>query len=116
MTELCLNPFFLRVLYLSKIILNIMRFVVPIVLIFKIIIDVYKQVINPQNEDGRKKIINRVMASIVIFMVPTLVSLLTTFISFAKSFMRFSTPFTSISFTIIFPLSIFSFISFLDVP
>ncbi len=86
MTELCLNPFFLRVLYLSKIILNIMRFVVPIVLIFKIIIDVYKQVINPQNEDGRKKIINRVMASIVIFMVPTLVSLLTTFISFVVSY------------------------------
>ncbi len=80
MDNLCLQPLFLRVLYLSGRILNILRFVVPILLIIKVILDVYKQVINPNNEEGKKHIINRIIASILVFFTPTLIGLLFSFI------------------------------------
>ena len=43
-------------------------------------------------------------------------NIVTNFVSFPNFFIKFSVPFTSISFTIIFPLSIFSFINFFEVP
>ncbi len=74
--NLCLNPDFLRVMYLIKTALNILRFVIPIGLIVKTVMDLYQNLINPSNKDGGSKIKNRVVAAIIVFLVPTLVNLI----------------------------------------
>ena len=78
---MCLNPLFLRLLYISKIVINILRFVVPIALIFKTLLDIYKQVFNPNDKEGMNLIKNRIIAAIIIFIVPTIVNVLVDFTS-----------------------------------
>ena len=80
MGSLCLQPFFLRILYISGKILNILRFVIPIVLIIRIGIDIYKNIVNPENKEGLSKTKNRIIASIIVFLTPTIISLLYEFI------------------------------------
>lgn len=48
MTELCFQPFFLRIIYFVKLALNIMRFVVPIGLIVTVTLNILKGVIDPK--------------------------------------------------------------------
>jgi len=71
----CDTTGFLRIMYLIKVLLNIVRFVVPLILIGMTIFDLVKNVINPKNKDGMKKITNRLIAAVVVFLVPTIVSL-----------------------------------------
>lgn len=72
---MCLQPAILRIIYLVKIFLNIIRFGVPIVLIIKILIDVYKNVINPDSKgEIIKNIKNRIIAAIIVFLVPTIIN------------------------------------------
>lgn len=78
---MCLEPLFLRILYLSKIFINILRFAVPILLIFKLILDIYNQVINPGEKEGMTKIGKRIIAAVIVFMVPLFVNILINFIS-----------------------------------
>lgn len=78
---MCLNPLFLRIIYLTKVFLNILRFLVPLMLIFKLVIDIYKRVLNPKDDEGLKMIKNRIIAAVIVFLVPTLVGLIITFIS-----------------------------------
>ena len=78
---MCLNPFFLRILYLSKVFINILRFIVPLGLIFKTILDVYKQILNPNDKESLTKIRNRAIAAVIVFIVPTLVNLIISFIT-----------------------------------
>ena len=78
--NLCLQPGFLRVIYMLKVFLNIIRFVVPVILIVKTIFDFYKNVIDPNNKEGLKSIKNRVIACIIVFLVPTFINLLMNFV------------------------------------
>jgi len=55
--------------------LNLIRFAVPIGLIVWTMIDIFKNVINPDDNDSKKKIMNRAIAAIVVFLVPTIVNL-----------------------------------------
>lgn len=80
MGSLCLQPLFLRILYIIGRIINIVKFVVPIVLIIKVAIDMYRHVINPEDKEGLDKIKNKIIASVIIFLTPTIVSLLYSFI------------------------------------
>ena len=80
MGSLCLQPFFLRILYIVGKILNILRFAVPIILIIRIGIDVYKSIIDPENKEGLSKTKNRILASIIVFLTPTIITLLYEFI------------------------------------
>ena len=80
MGSLCLQPFFLRIIYIIGRIINIVKFVVPIVLIIRVAIDMYRHVINPEDKEGLSKIKNKIIASIVIFLTPTIISLLYSFI------------------------------------
>lgn len=77
---LCNTVGFLRVMYLIKVLLNIIRFLVPIILIIMIVLDLLKNVVDPKNKEGMKKIYNRLIAAIIVFIVPTLVSLVIKFI------------------------------------
>lgn len=69
--DICLNTVFLRILYYFKLFMTIIKFAIPLLLIIKITIDVYKKMINPEMEV--KNIKNRIIAAIIIFLVPTVV-------------------------------------------
>ena len=58
-----------------KAILNIIRIIVPIGLVGYTIFEVVKKVINPDDRDFMKHIINRIIAAVVVFFVPLIVSL-----------------------------------------
>ncbi len=67
---------FLRVVSLIRTILNIIRFAVPLGLIIWIALDLFKNVVNPENKDGVKKIGIRFGAAIIVFLLPTIIPLL----------------------------------------
>lgn len=63
------------VLHLIKEVLNIVRILVPIGLIVMTTIDITKNVINPDDKDGQKKIMIRAIAALIVFLTPTLIRL-----------------------------------------
>ena len=72
---LCDTIGYLKVMSLIKTLLNIIRFVIPIILVVLIITDLFKNVLNPNNKESVNRIKSRIIAAIIIFLVPTLVSL-----------------------------------------
>ena len=50
--------------------LTIIRIIVPIGLIVMTGLDIFKKVINPEDKEGQKKILNRLLAAIIVFFVP----------------------------------------------
>ena len=72
---ICDTAGFLRIMYLVKVLLNLIRFAVPIILILMVLLDLFKNVINPKEKEGMKKIVNRILAAVIVFFVPTVVSL-----------------------------------------
>lgn len=80
----CSDPGIVRALYLVKVILNMIRFTLPIGLIFMVSIDIYKNLIigSPDNKQTViKKSGDRIIACVVVFLIPTLINLLLAFIS-----------------------------------
>ena len=67
---------FLQVMNLFKILLNILRFVVPIIVIVMLVMDLVKNVINPNEKEGMKKIVTRIAAAVIVFLVPTIINLI----------------------------------------
>ena len=55
--------------------LDIIRIVVPIGLIVMTTLDVSKKVINPDDKDGQKKIMIRAIAALIVFLLPTIITL-----------------------------------------
>ena len=72
---------FLQVMNLIKTLLNILRFVIPIIVILMLIMDLTKNVINPNEKEGMKKIVTRVSAAVIVFLVPTIINLIVYFIN-----------------------------------
>lgn len=72
----CLQPFFLRIIYYLKIILQIIRFVIPILLIFKMGLTFYKGLINPSEKAPIKNVTGKIIACVIVFLVPTLIKLI----------------------------------------
>lgn len=66
-------------------ILDIVRIVVPIGLIVMTTIDITKNVINPDDKDGQKKIMIRAIASLIIFLSPIIVNLTLNFMGIDTS-------------------------------
>lgn len=58
-----------------KAIINVIRILVPIGLVAYTIFEVVKKVINPDDKDFMKHITNRIIAAVVVFFVPLIVSL-----------------------------------------
>ena len=75
----CQNPDVLSVIYLAKKILNLAFILIPIALIIFVIIDVFKNVVEADNEKNvktnNKSIIKRIVYAILIFFTPMIVSL-----------------------------------------
>lgn len=73
--NICDTEGFLRIVYFIKLAMNILRYVIPIILIVMITIDLLKNTINPKNKDGMKKITNRLIAAVIVFLVPTVIDI-----------------------------------------
>lgn len=82
---ICDTKGFLQVMNLIKVLLNIIRFVVPIILIIMLILDLLKNVINPNEKEGMKKIYTRVLSAVIVFLIPTLINLVMSFINNVNS-------------------------------
>lgn len=81
MIHICENVFYLRIIYYARLLLDIIRFVIPIILVVKLILDIYKGIINPNDKGELKKaIVEKITACIIVFLVPTLVSLVVSFV------------------------------------
>lgn len=81
MTDICMNPLFLRIIYYCKVLLNILRFLVPIILIIKTIIAFYKGILTPDDKEIVSKLKGRIIACIIVFLVPTIIDLFMNLIS-----------------------------------
>lgn len=62
-----------NVFHMLKEILNIVRIAVPIILVAMTTVDVVKKVINPDEKEGQKTIMNRAIAALIVFLIPTLI-------------------------------------------
>ena len=74
----------IKALSFIRSILNIVRWVVPIGLIGFTTYEMIKKVINPDDKDFMKHISNRVIAAVVIFFVPMIISILLKVIDIAR--------------------------------
>ncbi len=72
---LCENILFLRLLSIFNTAMKIGRFIVPILLITKLTLDVYHQIIDINDQSAKEKIIKRVSACVIIFLIPTIVNI-----------------------------------------
>ncbi len=63
------------VFHLIKSLLDIIRITLPIILVIMTSLDIAKKVINPTEKDGQKKIMTRVIAAVIIFLVPVFIQL-----------------------------------------
>ena len=71
----CSESGVITVFKLIKTGLNVIRLAVPIGLIVWTMIELFKNVLNPDDKDSKKKILNRAVAAIIVFLVPTIVNL-----------------------------------------
>ena len=67
-----------RIVYFLKIIMNIIHFIIPMGLILKVTFDFYKGIISGNDDKGEilKKTSTRIVAAVILFLVPTLVGAL----------------------------------------
>lgn len=65
----------LKIVALVKEILNIIRIVVPIGLIAMTSLDVFKKVLNPEDKEGQKKILTRVIVAVLVFLTPAIINI-----------------------------------------
>ena len=71
----CSQPGVKTVFNLIKTAFTIIRWVVPIGLIIMTSLDLFNKVLDPDNKDAQKKILNRIIAAVIVFFVPTIVNL-----------------------------------------
>jgi len=71
--EWCAQDGVRKVFNIINTIINIIRWVVPIGLIVMLSMDIFKKVINPDDKEGQKKIIMRVAAAIIVFLIPLII-------------------------------------------
>lgn len=71
----CSESGVISIFKLVKTALNVIRLAVPIGLIVWTMIELFKNVLNPDDKDSKKKIMNRAIAAVVVFLVPTIVNL-----------------------------------------
>lgn len=66
----------IQVFGIIKVCLNAIRLIVPIGLVVMTVLDISKNVINPDEKDSMKKIGNRLIAAVIVFLVPTIVNII----------------------------------------
>ena len=74
--ETCSSPALSSVLPVVKTILLIIQIVVPVTLLVASTIELVKLSINPEDKDGFRKILNKVIAAIIVFILPVLMNVI----------------------------------------
>ncbi|MBR3660667.1 MAG: hypothetical protein IKN63_02055 [Bacilli bacterium] len=66
-----------RIVYYVKVLVNLIRFLIPLGLLFKITLDLYKGIISANDEKSEliKKTGTRITAAVIIFLIPTFIGL-----------------------------------------
>ena len=72
--NVCENLFLLKALRLLYTGINIIRFVVPIGLLIKLMIDVYHHILNPDSKQIKELAVKRIVAAVCIFLLPIFVN------------------------------------------
>ena len=72
----CKDYSLVAILAITKNILNIIQFVVPIILIIAGTIQFVQLTVNPELKDGFRKVLNKLIAAIIIFLLPLLVDVI----------------------------------------
>ena len=78
------SPGVQKVIELMKLGMNVIRWVVPIGLIIMTSWDLFTKVLDPDNKDAQKKIMNRAIAAVIVFFVPTIVNLIMRLVDIGK--------------------------------
>lgn len=73
--NLCGNLFLLKLLRILYTLINVVRFVVPIMLIIKLFIDIYHAILMGEGKIIKELSIKRLVAAIMVFLAPTMTSL-----------------------------------------
>ena len=79
--SICEMPEVLRIMRIINIVISIIRIIVPIILIVSAMIDLVRAVTNAELNKISKPIINKVIAAILVFLIPTFVRLIATIAS-----------------------------------
>ena len=69
----CKDYSIIGVLEVTKVVFGLIQFVVPIILIVAGTIQFLQLTINPELKDGFRRVLNKFMAAVIIFLLPTLV-------------------------------------------
>lgn len=65
-----------NILHIVKVLVDIVHWVVPIGLILMVSIEIIKNLANPDKaRDNNKKIVTRLIAAVIVFLIPTLINL-----------------------------------------
>jgi hypothetical protein len=72
--ETCENTVLLSVLPVVKTIMILIQIIVPITLIVASTIQFVQLTVNPELKDGFRKVLNKVVAAFIIFLIPTLIN------------------------------------------
>lgn len=57
-------------------IVDVVRIIVPIILILMTTLDISKKIIDPNDKEGQKKILIRTIAAVIVFFIPTIINLI----------------------------------------
>ena len=83
LSAVCEKSSVLRIVYFINILKLLIFIVLPIGLIIKIILDLYKQIVSGEDiKECIKKITYKVVATIIVFLIPTIVDIFISFLSY----------------------------------
>jgi hypothetical protein len=78
--DICNIPELLKVIRIINIVITIIKIVVPIILIISAMIELTKAVSNSELNKVSKSIINKVLAAVLVFLIPTFVNIIVSFV------------------------------------
>lgn len=79
--SICNNILYLKVLSVCMLAIKLITFIIPIILIIKIALDLYKNMININDKSDLKNLITRrLTATVIIFLIPTFIRLIMKFV------------------------------------
>jgi hypothetical protein len=72
--ETCNNPSLSAFLYVTKNVLLLIEIIVPAALLIGGTVEFVRLSINPEDKKGFRKILNKVIAALIVFMIPVLIN------------------------------------------
>ena len=74
--ETCGNPALSTILPVVKMIMLLIQIVVPAALIISFTIEFTKLSVNPEDKNGFRKLLDKIIAAVIVFMLPVLINMI----------------------------------------